>query len=137
MERRRLMRDPRYSGEVLRRLQALPGTGPLAPAAGQVVTGRAGSARDGAEVELRFAVRDDRIAAGRFRAYGCPHLIAAASWLTERVPGWPRQRLLDWDWREAAEALEVPPHKYGRLLVLQDAMRDAAGNWTGIPRSTV
>jgi NifU-like protein involved in Fe-S cluster formation len=133
---RRLMEDPRYSDEVLRRLRELPGSGPLAPTA-QVVLGRAGSVSDGAEVELEFALRDEQVAAGRFRAYGCPHLIAAASWLTERAVGWPRQRLLDWDWREAAEALGVPPHKFGRLLVLQDALRDAAGNWAGMHRSTV
>lgn len=130
------MEDPRYSGEVLRRLRELPGSGPLAQT-GQVVNGRAGAARDGAEVQLEFAVQDGRIAAARFRAYGCPHLIAAASWLTDHAPGWQRQRLLDWDWREVAEALEVPPHKYGRLLVLEDAVRDAAGNWAGMPGSTV
>jgi NifU-like protein involved in Fe-S cluster formation len=130
------MEDPRYSAEVLRRLRELPGSRPLAPA-GRVILGRAGSVRDGAEVEFEFALSDGQIAAGRFRAYGCPHLIAAASWLTERALGWQRQRLLDWDWREAAEALEVPPHKYGRLLVLQDALLDAAGNWAGVTRSTV
>ena len=73
----------------------------------------------------------------RFRAFGCPHLLAAASWLTERLRGATREDLASWDWREAAEALEVPPSKFGRLLTLQDAVRDAARNWPGTPGSTV
>ena len=75
--------------------------------------------------------------AARFRAFGCPHLIAAASWVTDRLRGATREELAAWDWREAAEALEVPPAKFGRLLTLQDAVRDAARNWPAAPRSTV
>jgi hypothetical protein len=31
-----------------------------------------------------------------------------------------------WSWREAAQALEVPAEKHGRLLLLEDAVRRLA-----------
>ena len=128
--------DPRYGAEVLRRLRDTPGAGDLPEGVG-MARGRAGDREQGAEVTFDFAVRDDRIAEARFRAFGCPHFLAGASWLTERLKGARQADLLGWDWREAADALGVPPAKFGRLLTLQDAIRDAAGNWPGRTQSTV
>jgi NifU-like protein involved in Fe-S cluster formation len=128
--------DPRYSDEVLRRLREVPGAGDLPP--GMVAArGRAGDREQGAEVELAFAVREGRVVEARFRAFGCPHFLAGASWLTERLLGARREDLSAWDWRETAAALAVPAAKYGRLLTLQDAVRAAAGNWPGETGSTV
>jgi len=73
----------------------------------------------------------------RFQAFGCPHFLAAASWLTDRLRGARREEIADWDWREAAEALEVPAAKFGRLLTLQDAVRSVVRNWPGTLGSTV
>jgi NifU-like protein involved in Fe-S cluster formation len=128
--------DPRYGAEVRRRMAALPGAGRL-PGAPGVVTGRAGDREQAVQVEFDVRVDAGRVAEARFRAFGCPHCIAAASWLTERLHHGRRSDLEQWDWREAAEALEVPPAKYGRLLTLQDAVRDLAWNWPGAPQSTV
>lgn len=128
--------DPRYGREVRRRMASLAGAGSLAPGP-DVVSGRAGDREQGAQVELQLRVAGGRVAEARFRAFGCPHLIAAASWLTEHLAGASRDDLGRWDWREAAAALEVPPAKFGRLLTVQDAVRDAAGNWPGGPASTV
>lgn len=128
--------DPRYGVEVHRRMAGLAGAGDLEPGAG-VVQGRAGDRELGAEVLLQVRVESGRAAELRFRAFGCPHLIAAASWLTDRLRGASRADLEGWDWREAATALEVPPAKFGRLLVLQDAVRALAGNWPGGNGSTV
>jgi NifU-like protein involved in Fe-S cluster formation len=83
-------------------------------------------------VILSLRTDADRIADARFRAYGCPHFIAAASWLTERICGMSREQLAGWDWHEAADALAVPPAKFGRLLTLQDAARAAASRWRGM-----
>ena len=130
--------DPRYGGEVRRRMASLAGAGPASPAAGAgIVTGRAGEREQGAEVVLLLRLAAGRVTAARYLAFGCPHLLAAASWLTERLVGCVRADLERWDWREAAAALEVPPAKFGRLLTLQDAVRDAAGNWPGDTASTV
>lgn len=122
--------DPRYGPEVRRRFDSLPGAGDL-PAARNVVTTRAGDRELGAEVVLGLRVESGHAAEVRFRAFGCPHLIAAASWITDRLRGAARDDFANWDWREAAEALEVPPAKFGRLLTLQDAVRDLARNWPG------
>lgn len=120
--------DPRYGPEVRRRMATLPGAGDLPQGEG-VIEARAGDREQGAEVELRARVADGRVAELRFRAFGCPQLLAAASWLTDRLRGLDRRALEEWDWREAATALEVPPAKFGRLLVLQDAVRILAHNW--------
>ena len=128
--------DPRYSAEVVRRLQTLPGSSPL-PAADNVVIARAGDREQGAEIELRLALEGDRVSAASFSAFGCPHFMAAASWLAEAAPGLTQAELAAWDWQTAAAALQVPPGKFGRLLTLQDAVRQAARNWPCATRSTV
>ena len=128
--------DPRYAPEVQRRLRTLAGAGRL-PATAHKVTGRAGDREQGCAVELEFAIDDNRISQGAFLAFGCPHLLAAASWLVERAPGWTRTDLEAWDWQEAARALEIPPAKFGRLLTLQDAVRATARNWASEAGSTV
>jgi NifU-like protein involved in Fe-S cluster formation len=128
--------DPRYGAEVCRRMRELPGSAPL-PQGLTTASGGAGDAEQGARVEFEFLVEEGRVARGRFRAFGCPHLVAAASWVTDRLRGATRDELVALDWREAAEALEVPPAKFGRLLTVQDAVRDAARNWPAAPGSTV
>ena len=128
--------DPRYGPEVRRRMAALTGAGDLPPG-DDVVRARGGDREHGAEVVLAVQVADGQAVELRFRAFGCPHFLAAASWLTDRLCGAGRAVFAEWDWREVATALEVPPAKYGRLLVLQDAVHELAGNWPGPGPSTV
>jgi NifU-like protein involved in Fe-S cluster formation len=128
--------DPRYSPEVLRRFRTLAGVGRL-PAGPDLIHGQAGDREQGAEIELEARLAAGRIAAARYLAFGCPHLMAAASWLTESMVGFDRADLAAWDWQQAARALEIPPAKYARLLTLQDAVRDLARNWPDAGRSTV
>jgi NifU-like protein involved in Fe-S cluster formation len=93
---------------------------------GPVVTGTAGDEASGTRVELDFRLRDGVVERGRFRAYGCPHAIAAASWVAEAAEGRP---LADTGWLDPlrlAEILDVPQHKLGVLLVVEDALRAAA-----------
>jgi NifU-like protein involved in Fe-S cluster formation len=128
--------DRRYSPEVLRRFNELAGVGQL-PRGPDVIHGAAGDREQGAEIDLDARVAEGRIVEARFLAFGCPHLMAAASWLTEAMVGFGSQQLAAWDWQEAARALEIPPAKYARLLTLQDAARDLARNWSAPSRSTV
>jgi NifU-like protein involved in Fe-S cluster formation len=128
--------DPRYGAEVRRRMREFPGAAPL-PAGVPTASGDAGDVEQGARVEFEFQVEEGRVARARFRAFGCPHLVSAASWVTDRLRGARRDEVAAWDWREAADALEVPPAKFGRLLTVQDAVRDAARNWPAVPGSTV
>lgn len=128
--------DTRYSAEVRRRFLALPGAGDLSQD-GRVVEGRAGDREQGAAVTLQLRIESGRVVRARFRAYGCPHFLAGASWLTERLAGAQRAELERWDWREAVDALQVPPAKFARFITLQDAVRDAARNWPDDAGSTV
>ena len=79
----------------------MPGNGPA-------VIGRAGDREQGAAVELRFELQGNRIGGAGFTVFGCPHLLAAASWLTERAVGLTQPELEAWNWKPAAEALQVP-----------------------------
>jgi NifU-like protein involved in Fe-S cluster formation len=94
---------------------------------GRDVTGAAGDESLGTRVEFDFRVRQGVVEKGTFRAYGCPHAIAAASWAAEAAEG---RRLSNTGWfnaLELAKMLAVPDYKLGVLLVVEDALRDAAG----------
>jgi NifU-like protein involved in Fe-S cluster formation len=93
---------------------------------GNVVSGGAGDESHGTRVEFDFRVRDGIVEESVFRAYGCPHAIAAASWVAERASGRPLRETGWMDPIALAEKLEVPEYKLGVLLVVQDALRDAA-----------
>jgi NifU-like protein involved in Fe-S cluster formation len=98
-----------------------------------VITGAAGKREQGAEFVVSARIAGQRIAAARFEVYGCPHCIAAASWLSERLVGRTLADLEAWSWREAVAALQIPPEKRGRLLILEDALRALAEAWRQRP----
>jgi hypothetical protein len=75
-------------------------------------------------------VQEGRIAAVRYRAYGCPHTLAACEWLARQLEG----RAFTGGALEApgvgsplawSERLGLPPAKLGRLLVIEDALQAA------------
>jgi NifU-like protein involved in Fe-S cluster formation len=68
-------------------------------------------------------VRQGKVLECRFRAYGCPQVIAAASWVAEHAEG-RRTAELDWvDPHALAQLLDAPAYKLGSLLVVEDAYR--------------
>jgi NifU-like protein involved in Fe-S cluster formation len=98
------------------------GAGRLAPGPG-VIEVEVGERRLGAQLEIGVAIVAGRVERAAFRALGCPYLIAAASDLTEWLPGRALPELRAWSWRSQAERLEVPTERYGRLLLVEDALR--------------
>lgn len=88
-----------------------------------IVFGQGGSRASGVLIRLSARVLGTRLAELRFEAYGCPHVIAAASLLTERLAGSTVEAASRWDWRSVNYALALPAEKRGRLLILQDALR--------------
>lgn len=100
------------------------GAGRLAPGR-RTITVRVGERRLGAELELDFDVDQGRIRGAAFRAFGCPYLIAAASDLVAHVRAQPVTVLAAWSWRDQALRLTVPTERYGRLLLVEDAVRAA------------
>lgn len=77
----------------------------------------------GVRIELSVLLRAGRIAQMRFRALGCPHVIAAAEWVCEHYEGRPGADLDDFTSAELMQTLAVPVVKSGRILVLEDAIR--------------
>jgi nitrogen fixation NifU-like protein len=102
--------------------------GLLAPAA-NVICVSCGSSERGVEITLSARIDQDRLVAIEHLVYGCPHSIAAASWLSERLRDATLVDLARWKWKEAADALNVPAEKWGRLLVLEDAVRSLETTW--------
>ena len=65
----------------------------------------------------------DLIQALSFKAWGCPHLIAAAEAFCDAYEGRPVTELLEFEASGLMESLSVPVEKTGRILVLEDAVR--------------
>jgi len=98
-------------------------------AGADIIRGVAGSVAQGTLFALSARIAGERIEAVRFEAYGCPHCIAAGSWLSERLVGLSRRDLQGWSWREAGQQLQFPAEKRGRLLILEDAVRALSEAW--------
>ena len=103
----------------------LPAAGSFAEAESDVGRGEAGA--EGRETWVRFYVlmAGDSVKDARFQAYGCPHTLAVASWLTAQLPGRNREDALPGGPFEWARTMQVPTEKLGRLLVVEDAIRAA------------
>lgn len=117
-----------YSAAVVEHFERPRNVGHLAPAP-NVITATAGRRDQGTQFHLSAEIAGPVIAAVRFEVYGCPHCIAAGSWLSQRLVGRSLDDLRRWSWREVAEAIEMPPEKRGRLLILEDAVRALADAW--------
>ena len=77
----------------------------------------------GVRIELSAHCRDDRLENLRFRAWGCPHFIAAAEAFCRKYEGSRCARLAGFRAAEIMQTLPVPTEKTGRILVLEDAVR--------------
>lgn len=115
--------DPRYSESVRALFTELAGAGDLAPGAGATVWGEAAALDRGAWVQFAARVEGGRFVDCRFRAFGCPHTLAAASLVACRLRGAPLDLASAISASGLALELEAPAEKMGRLLVVEDALR--------------
>jgi cysteine desulfurase len=99
--------------------ERLPGAGRL-PGGTQ---GEAGSPEQEAWVRFYLVTERGIVKAARFQAYGCPHTLAVASWLTQQLPGRQAVQGLPGTPADWARTLGVPTEKLGRLLIVEDALR--------------
>lgn len=113
------------SGEYSPRVRALfadpPQAGPLPEGPGLRRCGEAGAPELGAWIAFEARVQDGRIVAAAFRAWGCPHVIAASALVAGRLAGRQLDAAGQFDVHALAAELELPPAKLGRLLLVQDA----------------
>jgi len=95
-------------------------------ASASVVSGESGAMAQGMHVRFWLESEEGRIRRARFEAYACPHLMAAAAYLAAWAEGRTPEELLAWEWRPLADSLQAPIEKWGKFLILEDALREAA-----------
>lgn len=127
------MSETDYSPLVIEHFTRPRNAGRFAPAS-DVIEGSAGNVSQGVRFDLTARVQGERIVDVRFEAYGCPHCLAAGSLLSERLRGSTLHDLQAWSWRGAADELQIPLEKRGRLLILEDAVWALAAAWKLRPR---
>lgn len=94
---------------------------------GPVATGEAGSAVSGDFVRFRVSARAGRVAVVRYEVLGPPALIAAASYLSERLLGLAAVPEAVPAGLGLAERLGLPRSEHGAALLAEDAARRALG----------
>ena len=77
----------------------------------------------GVHVSLFAQVSAGEVQALRFKAWGCPHVIAAAEALCVAYEGRPIAEMLEFSASDLMQSLPVPVEKTGRILVIEDAVR--------------
>ena len=77
----------------------------------------------GVRIALAAHCEGDTIECLRFRAWGCPHLLAAAEAVCRSYEGHALPELQAFSAGEIMQTLPVPRGKLGRILVLEDAVR--------------
>jgi len=110
-----------YSPEVKRRLRS-PARAGVARELGSAVAGEAEDRSLNVWVRYQVRLADGAIRAVRYAAYGCPHFVAAADWHAEQLEGRPSSALTEPDTHGARQALGVPTEKFGKLLVIENAL---------------
>ena len=91
---------------------------------GDVEDGAVGYFEDqGMRVRLSAEVEDGRITRLAFRAWACPHVIAAAESVCREFEGRPVAELEQFASAQIMQDLAVPVEKTGRILVLEDSVR--------------
>ena len=77
----------------------------------------------GVRIALAARYDGDMIVRLRFRAWGCPHLLAAAEAFCRAYEGRAVAALREFSAAEIMQTLPVPREKLGRILILEDAVR--------------
>ena len=93
------------------------------------------NASQGVRVELSALVEGQHIRQLRFRAWGCPHTIAACEAVCANIEGGETADLENFAVAELMQTLAVPAEKSARILVIEDTVRQlgAALRNSGIP----
>ncbi len=118
-----------YSALVAQHFAQPANLGPLAGNPENMFTGLAGDRSVGTQIEFQALIPAGTIDEIAFRAFGCPHSIAACSLATERLTGQPAEALMKLAPGDLARALDVPVEKAGRLLLVQDALHQCFIAW--------
>ncbi len=110
-----------YNEEVRRRFENPVHAGDPEGDYDHILQAEASESAHGARLVLYAGLRDGKIASLRFRARGCPHLIAAAELFCSSCEGLEPAQLAQVSTAGSFDILEVPAGKTGRLLLIEDA----------------
>ncbi len=118
--------SPDYSALALEHFRAPLNSGQFSSGTPRVLSGKAGSERQGREVQ--FALRLDeagRVAECRYQVYGDPATVAVCSLLSERLTGLTPEEARNYRVIGLARELSLPAEKHAAALVAEDAVRAA------------
>jgi len=122
---------------VQRELARLRALSPAAPSpwdlvghAGRLISGEAGGPGEDTWVRFHLLTAGDTVKDARYQAFACPHTMDAASWLCEQLRGRTRSTLIPGTPAAWGAARGIPVEKLGRLLVVEDALRQCLAHWT-------
>lgn len=115
-----------YSARVRRLFADPPHAGDLPAGPGRVVAAGAQALDRGAWLEISACLEAGVVARARFRAWGCPHFIAACELAVAGLEGRPAAAGAGTRAADLAGELGVPAGKLGRLLVIEDALQALA-----------
>lgn len=108
---------------------------PVASASGSL-TGSAGSLQQGTLLCITADSMDGSLCNVGFRAFACPHIIAACHWLVAGLEGRPVQALREFPLEQLRSEFDIPAEKTGKLLILQDALSNCYASYAaGQPAS--
>ncbi|MBV9619642.1 MAG: aminotransferase class V-fold PLP-dependent enzyme [Gammaproteobacteria bacterium] len=114
----------------VRRLRSMaPGQEPPPAPGVTLVSGEAGGPEQGTWIRFHLIVRGDTVKEARFKALACPHTVDTAAWLCAQLAGRRSADLIPGTPAEWAAARAVPVEKLGRLLIVEDALRDCLTRW--------
>jgi len=111
-----------YSSEVRRRCSAPARAGEISLDAGDVVEGAAEDRSLSVWVRFQVQLQGETIESVRYRAFGCPHTLAAADFIAGDLEGKSVDALISIDLTAVAQQIELPREKYGKLLRIEDAL---------------
>jgi nitrogen fixation protein NifU and related proteins len=100
----------KYSDEVLRRVRDLQRAGSLD--GDHVGTGEAGTLDEGTMVRIQVKADGDRIAAARFKVFGCSGAIASASLVAEWLEGTGMNEALTITPERVVQHLALAPERH-------------------------
>lgn len=111
-----------------------PGASPPATTAGEpagtlLARGEAGSEEAGTWVVFTARVREGRVARLDAGVFGCPDTRAACDQAVRMLTGAPVADLGRLEPGPMGAGLGIPPEKAGRLLIIQDALRNCLADW--------
>ena len=89
---------------------------------GAGLSGAAGSLDEGVQVCVSADLAGDRLENVGFRIFGCPHIIALAHKVAERLEGAQVAQLRDLPLDELAQEFSFPVEKTGKILIMKDAL---------------